>query len=241
MKVADNEQATTGALAKSEADCVSPSRRVNDLTKYTQPIEMNMANSNVSLEGTALLNDPVHNRGTAFTEEERTSHHLEGLLPAAVDDLPTQLKRVLGHLSAKPTALEQYIYLQDLCDRNETLFYTTLMSDPARFVPIVYDPTIADACLTYGHIYRRPQGMYLNKRMRGRFAKVLANWPVKDIRFICVSYGSSSLASTIGAPRQVPIRNRTRRAAALASAMGRRPARPVTDGHLPRRSDGARQ
>jgi malate dehydrogenase (oxaloacetate-decarboxylating)(NADP+) len=154
---------------------------------------MNMANSNVSLEGTALLNDPVHNRGTAFTEEERTSHHLEGLLPAAVDDLPTQLKRVLGHLSAKPTALEQYIYLQDLCDRNETLFYTTLMSDPARFVPIVYDPTIADACLTYGHIYRRPQGMYLNKRMRGRFAKVLANWPVKDIRFICVSSGGRIL------------------------------------------------
>src|SRR6266481_4413681 len=154
---------------------------------------MNMANSNVSLEGTALLNDPVHNRGTAFTEEERSAHHLEGLLPAAVDDLPTQLKRVLGHLSAKPTALEQYIYLQDLCDRNETLFYTTLMSDPARFVPIVYDPTIADACLTYGHIYRRPQGMYLNKRMKGRFAQVLVNWPVRDVRFICVTDGGRIL------------------------------------------------
>jgi malate dehydrogenase (oxaloacetate-decarboxylating)(NADP+) len=152
-----------------------------------------MANSNVSLEGTALLNDPVHNRGTAFTEEERSGHHLEGLLPVAVDDLPTQLKRVLGHLSVKPTALEQYIYLQDLCDRNETLFYATLMSDPARFVPIVYDPTIADACLTYGHIYRRPHGMYLNKRMKGRFAEVLANWPVKDIRFICVSSGGRIL------------------------------------------------
>jgi malate dehydrogenase (oxaloacetate-decarboxylating)(NADP+) len=152
-----------------------------------------MANSNLSLEGTALLNDPVHNRGTAFTEEERSAHHLEGLLPAAVDDLPTQLKRVLGHLSAKPTALEQFIYLQDLCDRNETLFYAALMSDPARFVPIVYDPTIADACLTYGHIYRRPQGMYLNKHMKGRFAQVLANWPVKDIRFICVSSGGRIL------------------------------------------------
>ena len=152
-----------------------------------------MANSSLNLEGTALLNDPVHNRGTAFTEEERSAHHLEGLLPAAVDDLPTQLKRVLGHLSAKPTALEQFIYLQDLCDRNETLFYATLMSDPARFVPIVYDPTIADACLTYGHIYRRPQGMYLNKHMKGRFAQVLANWPVKDIRFICVSSGGRIL------------------------------------------------
>jgi malate dehydrogenase (oxaloacetate-decarboxylating)(NADP+) len=152
-----------------------------------------MANSNVSLEGTALLNDPVHNRGTAFTEEERSTLHLEGLLPAAVDEMPTQLKRVLGHLSAKPTALEQYIYLQDLCDRNETLFYATLMSDPARFVPIVYDPTIADACLTYGHIYRRPQGMYLNKRMKGRFAQVLVNWPVRDVRFICVSSGGRIL------------------------------------------------
>jgi malate dehydrogenase (oxaloacetate-decarboxylating)(NADP+) len=147
----------------------------------------------VDLEGTALLTDPVHNRGTAFTEEQRARHRLEGLLPAAVDDLSTQMKRVLGHLSAKPTALEQYIYLQDLCDHNETLFYATLMSDPARFVPIVYDPTIADACLTYGHIYRRPQGMYLNKRMKGHFAKVPANWPVKDIRFICVSSGGRIL------------------------------------------------
>jgi malate dehydrogenase (oxaloacetate-decarboxylating)(NADP+) len=152
-----------------------------------------MTNRHVSLEGTAILNDPALNQGTAFTEEERSKYHLEGLLPAAVDDLTTQIKRVLGHLSVKPTALEQYIYLQDLCDRNETLFYATLMSDPARFVPIVYDPTIADACLTYGHIYRRPQGMYLNKTMKGRFAQVLANWPVKDIRFVCVSSGGRIL------------------------------------------------
>jgi malate dehydrogenase (oxaloacetate-decarboxylating)(NADP+) len=152
-----------------------------------------MTNRDVGLERTPILNDPVFNRGTAFTEEERSKYHLEGLLPAAVDDLPTQLKRVLGHLSAKPTALEQYIYLQDLYDRNETLFYATLMSDPARFVPIVYDPTIADACLTYGHIYRRPQGMYLNKCMKGRFTKILSNWPVKDIRFICVSSGGRIL------------------------------------------------
>jgi malate dehydrogenase (oxaloacetate-decarboxylating)(NADP+) len=166
-----------------------------------------MDTRNANLKGTALLNDPVHNRGTAFTEEERSTRDLEGLLPAAVDDLPTQLKRVLGHLSAKPTALEQYIYLQGLCDRNETLFYATLMSDPARFVPVVYDPTIAEACLTYGHIYRRPQGMYLSKRMKGRFAQVLANWPVKDIRFICVSSGGRILGlgdiGTNGAP--IPI------------------------------------
>src|SRR6266446_8114773 len=99
---------------------------VTDDDQATMGVGTNMTNRDVNLEGTPILNDPVFNRGTAFTKGERSKYHLEGLLPAAVDDLPTQLKRVLGHLSAKPTALEQYIYLQDLCDRNETLFYTTL-------------------------------------------------------------------------------------------------------------------
>src|SRR5712675_1749400 len=152
-----------------------------------------MDNRNARLDGTALLNDPAHNRGTAFTQEERSTHRLEGLLPSAVDDLSTKIKRVLGHLSAKPTSLEQYIYLQDLCDRNETLFYATLMSDPARFVPIVYDPTIAEACLTFGHIYRRSRGMYITRDMKGRIAEVLRNWPTRDVRFICVSTGGRIL------------------------------------------------
>ncbi|MBD8737169.1 NAD-dependent malic enzyme [Sphingomonas sp. CFBP 13706] len=143
--------------------------------------------------GVATLENPIVNKGTAFTADERKSLGLEGLLPAAVETLDTQVERVLGHLGAKPDALEQYIYLQGLCDRNETLFYAVLMSDPARFVPIVYDPTIADACLTYGHVYRRPQGMYLTKQMTGRLAEVLAHWPNRDIRFICVSSGGRIL------------------------------------------------
>ena len=143
--------------------------------------------------GIDLLDNPVENKGTAFTLEERASNGLEGLLPATVEDLETQIQRVMGHLAAKPNDLEQYIYLQDLCDRNETLYYGVLMSDPARFVPIVYDPTIADACLAYGHVYRRPHGMYLTKAMKGRFAEVLANWPTRDVRFICVSSGGRIL------------------------------------------------
>jgi malate dehydrogenase (oxaloacetate-decarboxylating)(NADP+) len=143
--------------------------------------------------GVTLLENPVSNKGTGFTQQERMKNHLEGLLPATVEDLSTQIERVMGHLLAKPTDLEQYIYLQELCDRNETLYYAVLMSDPARFVPIVYDPTIADACLTYGHIYRRPRGMYLTKTMNGRFAEVLANWPISDVRFICVSSGGRIL------------------------------------------------
>lgn len=141
----------------------------------------------------AFLNDSRVNKGTAFTESERQALGLEGLLPTSVETLDKQVMRVLGHLSSKPSDLEQFIYLQELCDRNETLFYATLMSDPARFVPIVYDPTIAEACLTYGHIYRKPQGMYLNRLMKGRFAEILAHWPEPGIRFICVTSGGRIL------------------------------------------------
>lgn len=143
--------------------------------------------------GAALLDDPVVNKGTAFTLDERRTHNLEGLLPPAVETLDQQLERVLDHLAAKPTDLERYIYLVGLADRNETLFFKTLMSDPARFVPIVYDPTVADACLAFGHIYRRARGMYITKHMKGRMAEVLRNWPVRDVRFICVSTGGRIL------------------------------------------------
>src|ERR1700730_2957434 len=139
------------------------------------------------LSGAALLNDPIGNKGTAFSNEERRTYQLEGLLPHAVESLDRQLERVMAHLDAKLTDLERYIYLSNLADRNETLFYRTLMSDPARFLPIVYDPTVADACLTFGHIYRRARGMYVTRTVKGRIAQLLRNWPERDVRFICVS------------------------------------------------------
>ncbi len=144
-------------------------------------------------KGLELLDDSIANKGTAFTEAERKEHGLEGLLPYTVETLERQVERVMGHLDQKSSDLERYVYLVGLCDRNETLFYKTLMSDPARFVPIVYDPTIADACLQFGHLYRRARGMYVTRHMKGRMAEVLRNWPVKDVRFICVSSGGRIL------------------------------------------------
>jgi malate dehydrogenase (oxaloacetate-decarboxylating)(NADP+) len=146
-----------------------------------------------NLQGQELLDDPVCNKGTAFTVEERRKYGLEGLLPHSVEILDRQVERVLGHLEAKPTDLERYIYLIGLSDRNETLFFRTVMSDPARFIPILYDPTVADACLTFGHIYRRARGMYITREMKGRMAEVLRNWPERDGRFICVSTGGRIL------------------------------------------------
>jgi malate dehydrogenase (oxaloacetate-decarboxylating)(NADP+) len=146
-----------------------------------------------TLYGVALLNDSIRNKGTAFTPEERREFGLEGLLPSSVDSLDRQLERVMQHLDVKPNDLERYIYLIGLLDRNETLFYRTLMSDPARFMPIVYDPTVADACLAFGHLYRRARGMYITRDMKGRMAEVLRNWPERDVRFICVSTGGRIL------------------------------------------------
>jgi malate dehydrogenase (oxaloacetate-decarboxylating)(NADP+) len=145
------------------------------------------------LRGTALLNDPAFNRGTAFTVAERRTYGLEGLLPPQIETLDRQAERVLRHLDAKPTDLERYIYLSALVDRNETLFYKVLMSDPARFVPIVYAPTLGEACKAFSHIYRRPRGMYVSLDMKGRIADILRNWPVPDVRFICVTTGGRIL------------------------------------------------
>src|SRR6201988_4930884 len=137
--------------------------------------------------GIAVLQDPKRNKSTAFTEAEKEALGLVGLLPDVMESEDLQLKRVNLQLAEKPTDLERYIYLINLLDHNETLFYRTLMSDPARFLPIVYDPTIGEACLKFGHIYRQARGMYLSITRRGKVKNVLRNWPEKDVRFICVT------------------------------------------------------
>jgi malate dehydrogenase (oxaloacetate-decarboxylating)(NADP+) len=143
--------------------------------------------------GIELLHDPSLNKSTAFTEAEKQALGLVGLLPEVSESEDLQLKRVLLQLAQETTDLERYIYLMNLLDHDETLFYRTVMSDPARFLPIVYDPTIGEACLRFGHIYRGPRGMYLGITRRGKVKEVLKNWPQKDVRFICVTDGGRIL------------------------------------------------
>jgi malate dehydrogenase (oxaloacetate-decarboxylating)(NADP+) len=134
-----------------------------------------------------VLHDPELNKSTGFTQAEQQALGLVGLVPDRTESLETQLNRVLLQLKQKATDLDQFIYLMNLLDTNETLFYRTLMSDPARFLEIVYDPTIGEACLKFDHIMRRPHGMYLSIKHKGHVKEVLRNWPVKDVRFICVT------------------------------------------------------
>src|SRR5580700_2639182 len=143
--------------------------------------------------GIELLHDPSLNKSTAFTEAEKQALGLVGLLPDVTESEELQLQRVMMQLGKKDTDLERYIYLINLLDHNETLFYATVMSDPARFLPIVYDPTIGEACLKFGHIYRQPRGMYLSITRRGKVKEILKNWPQQDVRFICVTDGGRIL------------------------------------------------
>ena len=146
-----------------------------------------------SKRGAELLRDPALNKSTAFTEAERQALGLVGLVPDTTESEDLQLRRVMEQLGEKPTDLERYIYLINLLDHDETLFYRTIMSDPARFLPIVYDPTIGEACLKFGHIYRGPRGMYVPITRRGHVKEVLRNWPVQDVRVICVTDGGRIL------------------------------------------------
>jgi malate dehydrogenase (oxaloacetate-decarboxylating)(NADP+) len=143
--------------------------------------------------GVDVLRDAELNKSTAFTEAEKEALGLVGLVPDVTETEDLQLQRVLMQLGHKTTDLDRYIYLVNLLDHDETLFYRTVMSDPARFLPIVYDPTIGEACLKFGHIYRGPRGMYLSITRRGQVKEVLRNWPQKDVRFICVTDGGRIL------------------------------------------------
>jgi malate dehydrogenase (oxaloacetate-decarboxylating)(NADP+) len=154
---------------------------------------MAQSNAFAGKSGMELLLEPELTKSTAFVNAEREALKLTGLLPDAVETEDMQLKRVLQQLGHKTSDIDRYVYLVGLLDHNETLFYRTLMSDPARFLPIVYDPTVGEACLKFGHIFRRPRGMYISIKHKGRVKEILRNWPEKDLRFICATSGERIL------------------------------------------------
>ena len=143
--------------------------------------------------GYQLLHDPRLNKGTAFTEAERRALGLEGLLPASITNIELQVARRHAEIAALDDDLQKYLVLSDLQARNETLYYAVLMSDPATYMPLVYTPTVGEACQKFGHIFRGPRGMYLPISARGRLKEVLSNWPEKDVRFIVVTDGERIL------------------------------------------------
>ena len=143
--------------------------------------------------GLGVLQDPTLNKGTAFTEAERDALGLRGLLPPRVQTQDDQVARVLENLRKKPNPLERYIFLLSLQDRNETLFYRLLQDHIEEMLPLIYTPTVGQACQLYGHIFRRPRGLFISAADRGRVAEVLRNWQKPDVRVIVVTDGERIL------------------------------------------------
>jgi malate dehydrogenase (oxaloacetate-decarboxylating)(NADP+) len=143
--------------------------------------------------GYDLLRNPRLNKGTAFTIAERRAYGLEGLLPPAVTTIELQVARRHAEIANLENDLQRYLVLSDLQARNETLFYAVLMSDPATYMPLVYTPTVGEACQKFAHIFREARGIYLPITARGRVRDILQHWPDKDVRFIVVTDGERIL------------------------------------------------
>jgi malate dehydrogenase (oxaloacetate-decarboxylating)(NADP+) len=127
--------------------------------------------------GMALLRDPLLNKGTAFTEQERDALGLRGLLPAHVLSMEAQAERVMSNLRRLPNDLEKYVALNALHDRNEALFFRIVCDNIDEIQPLIYTPTVGLACQRFGHIFQRPRGLFISANDRGRIRELLANWP----------------------------------------------------------------
>ena len=160
----------------------------------------------VGLTGPALLTNAQHNKSTAFTEEERDRFKLRGLLPAAISSQAMQVDRILENLRRKDSDIERYIFLMALQNRNERLFYQVLIKHIDEILPIIYTPTVGQACQEFAHIFRQSRGFYVTPNDRGHIGDILNNWPERDVRMIVVTDGERILglgdlgASGMGIP-----------------------------------------
>src|ERR1700726_3551666 len=146
-----------------------------------------------NIRGMDLLDTPTLNKGTAFTEEERTEFGLQGLLPPQVETLDEQAVRAYEAFQRKDNDLERHVYLRALQDTNEVLFYRLIVDHIEEMTPLVYTPTVAVAIEQFSHIYRRPRGLFISYPLRDSLAELLRNRPNKDVDVIVVTDGERIL------------------------------------------------
>ncbi|XP_073288003.1 NADP-dependent malic enzyme-like [Primulina huaijiensis] len=143
--------------------------------------------------GYSLLRDPHHNKGLAFTEKERDAHYLRGLLPPVVSSQELQEKKIMHSIRQYDVPLYKYVAMMELEERNERLFYKLLIDNVEELLPVVYTPTVGEACQKYGSIFKRPQGLYISLKEKGKILEVLRNWPERSIQVIVVTDGERIL------------------------------------------------
>jgi malate dehydrogenase (oxaloacetate-decarboxylating) len=147
----------------------------------------------VKTRGRALLLDPLTNKGTGFPREERDEFGLNGLLPPIVASMAEQLARAYENNRASPTPLARYVHMASLQDRNEVLFHRLALEHIEEMMPILYTPTVGEACQRFSHIYRQGRGIFVDWNHRGRIAEVLRNYPVQDASILVVTDGERIL------------------------------------------------
>lgn len=145
------------------------------------------------MSGWDILRNPRLNKGLAYTIEERQRLGIHGLMPPGVRDQSTQAEIAMAIVRRFTNNLNKYMYLNDLRDRNEKLFFRIIKDNTEELMPIVYTPTVGLACQTYGLLYRVAKGLFISKYDKGRMFEVLKNWPIQDIRAVCVTDGERIL------------------------------------------------
>jgi len=161
--------------------------------KQTEVDAKKEKNCPVIKRGKELINDPLLNKGTCFTLQERKQLGLTGLLPPRVFTLDEQLMRLRENYNRLKTDIDKYVFIEAVHDRNETLYYRFLVNNLEELSPIIYTPTVGQACQAFGHLYRRPRGMYLSSSLQGSFRKTIDNWPQEEVDIIVVTDGSRIL------------------------------------------------
>lgn len=156
--------------------------------------------------GYDALESGAANKSTAFSKEERQDLGLRGLLPHSICDQETQISRALNNLRRKQFDIEKYIFLSALQDRNQRLFYRTVIENIEEIMPLIYTPTVGQACKEFAHIFRQPKGFYITPEDKGDIREMLDNWPGDDVRVIVITDGQRILglgdlgASGMGIP-----------------------------------------
>lgn len=149
--------------------------------------------SKYTKSGYEILHDPRLNKGTAFTEIERDMYGLHGLLPSQVESIEQQIVRVNEQVDHFKDSINKYVYLIQMLDNNQTLFFRTVMDNPEKYFPIIYTPTVGEACQKFGQIFRRPRGLYISIKDKDKIREILGNWNEKDVRFTVVTDGGRIL------------------------------------------------
>ena len=143
--------------------------------------------------GYEIIHDPRLNKGTAFTDNERDMFGLHGLLPSQVENIEQQIVRVNEQVDHFNDSINKYVYLIQMLDNNQTLFFRTVMDNPVKYFPLIYTPTVGEACQKFGQLFRRPRGIYISIKDKYKIREILGNWIEKDVRVTVVTDGGRIL------------------------------------------------